>query len=381
MINKRLLTIQFILLFALLPFTGIRAQCVVYQDKQGQVLTTCDYYRETSGSVTPAHTQETYLGSPFMSFPVWQLGTIQLDKQGQELSCELAFNLVSNEVMCRFSGDSTTKLVIPEVFTTNGTTFTRQLIKLPGVKYHIYYTPLNAGKTRLLKSLTARLEDNHVNGPNRDIKGKYTTQTNYYIQQEDAQPQPVELTQKSLVNALSGPFVDAQAIVPSGLLSPQQVIALCQRYDSLNVIAQNRLAQLSWDKRLFLLLQHKIVYPGGVGKQGIYGRVYAGFTVDSSGRVGKVVLLSPDNIGFGFDAEVTKALSDLPVLESTSKGEYVVPIAFTFTNSREKSGPHVPVNRLPEERLANRTLLEEVVIPYTANNASITSREVWGYYK
>lgn len=379
MINKLLLRLA--LLFGILPTIGIRAQCVVFQDKQGQVLTTCDYYSETSKSITSTHTQETYLGSPFMSFPVWQPGTIQLDTKGQELICELAFNLVTNEVMCRFPGDSTTKLVIPEVFTTNGTTFTRQLIKLPGVKYHIYYTPLSAGKTRLLKSLTARLESNYTNGSNRDIKRKYTTYTNYYIQQEGAQPQPIELTQKSLVNALSGPFVDTQAFISAGSLSPQQVIAFCQQYDSLNVIAQNRLAQLSWDKRLLLLLQHKIVYPGWVGKQGIYGRVYAGFTVDSSGRIGKVVLLSPDNIGFGLDAEVTKALSELPTLASSSKGDYIIPIAFTFTNNKDRSGPHVPVNRLPEERLANRTLLEEVVIPYTANSTSITSREVWGYYR
>ncbi|MVM37743.1 hypothetical protein GO730_09245 [Spirosoma sp. HMF3257] len=71
----------------------------------------------------------------------------------------------------------------------------------------------------------------------------------------------------------------------------------------------------------------------------------------------------------------------LATVDPAFNGKYALPVAFTYTNTKEKSGPHVPINRLPDDRLDGRQLLEEVVVPYVVSTPITTSREVWGYYK
>ncbi len=321
------------------------------------------------------------MGSPFLTFPVWQPGKIQLDKHGQELNCELAYNLVTNEVMCRFIGDSTVKLITPEVFIVNGTEFVRQLIKLPGFKYHIYYNALSDGRIRLLKSLTGQLEAYYGKGDEREIKGVYKTLTKYYIQRGEDQPEPIELTKKSLLTVFADQSPALEPKIPNRLLTTNDIINVIHNYDSLVVVTKIRQSHLSKDEFFSQVLPTKITYPAWVGKQGIYGRVYAGFDIDTLGSIRNVVILSPDNVGFGFVQEVRKALETLSAVNPSFSGRYALPIAFTYANSKEKAGAHIPINRLPDDRLDGRTLLQEVVVPYVITQPLTSSREVWGYYK
>ncbi len=365
-------------------------QIAVYQDKKGQILTTTDAYATgRQYATTASHTQVTFLESPFFTFPVWQEGNVQLDKSGKELACQLAYNLVTNEVLCRFAGDSAVKVITPEVFTINNTKFFRLQNSIAGLDYRTYFSLLHNGPTKLWMSLSSKIEPRNSAEEIKsryykdlNIQGIYRTKTKYYIQKENAGPKLINLSKKSLLDALA----DQSQALDSKISSTQQlttndIIDLLNYYDSRVAAARENELHLSKEDVFKHILQNKIMYPGWVGNQGIYGRVYAGFDIDSMGLVKNIVILSPDNVGFGFTQEVKKALETLSNVDPAFHGRYALPVAFTYTNSREGKGPHVPVNHLPDDRFDHRTVLEEVVVPFVVNKAAIASREVWGYYK
>jgi hypothetical protein len=128
-------------------------------------------------------------------------------------------------------------------------------------------------------------------------------------------------------------------------------------------------------------LHNTITYPGTAWIQAVYSRVYAGFEVSELGAVKNVTILSPENAGFGFSSAVRQALEKLPRLGPGLAGTYALPVTFTYTNSLEKTGTHWPVNRLADEYLNGRTLLDEFVVPIVVSKPAISTREVWGYYK
>ena len=376
-----------LLLYALsMLFLKAQGQCIVHQEKDGLLLTTCDVY--SSGKTNVYH-QVTYLGNPFLTFPIWQEGQIRLDRSGKSLDCQLAYNLHTNEVLCRFVGDSTVKTITPEVFIINNTEFVRQRNILAGMDYRLYYSIIHNGPTKLLQSLSSQIEPmNSAEEINsryyRDliIKGVCRTKTSYYIQKGDGDPKLITLSKKSLLNALADQSQALESKVPARQpLTINNVIDILNYYDSLVVVARKNELHVSRSDVFKQILQHKITYPGWVGNQGIYGRVYAGFDIDSLGLVNNIVILSPDNVGFGFIYAVKKALETLSNVDPAFKGKYALPVAFTYTNSKENTGPHVPLNHLPDDRLNGRTLLQETVVPFVITQPVTSSREVWGYYK
>jgi len=360
-------------------------QCVVYQDKNGQVLTTCDFYNPAGKEGTASFSQETSLGSPFLTYPVWQEGKIRLDNHSQELTCELSYNLLSNEVMCRFAGDSTAKLVTPEVFTINGTEFVRQQNKLLGIDYRMYATVLYNGPTKLLMSLTTKVEPlkTQLGSDYRDLNiiGIYQTKTKYYIRKEDARPELITLTKSSVLPILYEQSEKMSAKLSTKQLTTDGVIEALHYYDSLMAADRASKLPLSTNPLFSRVLHGKILYPEYARSQGIYGRVYAGFEIDQQGNVKNIAILSPDNGGFRFDIVVKSALEKLPKLDPTLQGKYALPVAFTYTNTKQTTGPHVPVNYLSPDRLEGRTVLEEFVVSSTVSKSTIDSQEVWGYFK
>lgn len=371
----------FILVTVCLFLPKIYGQITVYQDKKGQILTTLDSYASGNRSLTPTHNRVTYMGSPFLTFPVWQAGTIQLDTKGQEIAGELAYNLATNEVMCRLMGDSTVRLITPEVFTINGKEFLREHHKLPGLTYQSYFTRLHGGQTKLLTRLSSRVEEMYNNAYNRDIQGIYRTQNQYYIQKGNAQPEFISLTKNSVLTNLYEQAEKIAARLPAKPLTPDDLTKALIYYDSLMAAERANKLPLLADPTFTQTLHEKIIYPNYARTQGVYGRVYAGFDIDERGRIKNIAILSPDNSGFPFDAVVRNALEKLPPVGPVCQGKYALPIAFTFTNSKETTGPHVPLNRLTEERLQDRILLDEYVVPAIVSKPVTTSREVWGYYK
>lgn len=360
-------------------------QTTVYQDATGQVLTTL--YRTTRSSIG-AYNRLTLLGSPFLTFPVWQAGKIQVDRNGQELACDLAYNMVTSEVLCRFPGDSAMRLVVPELFTIKGTAYVRLLSKVSGLSYHLYFTTVHEGQTKLLTSTTKRqeirtFEDNGYNsyGKDSDIKGTYKTLTDYYIRKGDATPEYITLTKNSLLTVLYEQSDKLAARLPGKKLTADDVANVLTYYDGLMAADRVNKLPLAVNPVFVQTLHDRIAYPAYAQNQGVYGRVYAGFEIDEQGRIRNITLLSPDNGGFGFEMVVRNALEKLPALSPALRGKYALPVAFIYANSEEKTGDHSPVNRLADDRLEGRTLLEEFIVKAIVTKPVLTSREVWGYYK
>ncbi len=380
-----------ILILGLLFLSSARvhAQFMVYRDEKGQVLTTVDNYATgLQYATTASHTKATFLESPFLTFPVWQEGTIQLDRSGKKLRCQLAYNLVSNEVLCRFAGDSAVKIVTPEFFSINNTEFTRLQNHLAGIEYRTYFSLLHDGPTRLWMSLSSRLEplnsaDEIRSRFHRDlsIRSIYRVSPKYYIQKGDSELSPVSLAKKSLLEVFSDYPAAIDAKIPDKSLTANDLLDAVNYYDFSAAEARKDLRNLPKDEAFKAMFRNRITYPAGAGYQGIYGRVYAGFDVDSLGKVRNVVILSPDNVGFGFIEAVKKMLERLSDVNPTFRGHYALPIAFTYTNSNDKTGTHWPLNRLADNYLDGCTLLAELVVPIAVAKSTISSQEVWGYYK
>ncbi|GAB3790594.1 hypothetical protein GCM10028818_60880 [Spirosoma horti] len=379
--------IRLILLLCTLsiPCLTSQGQIFVYHEKDGVVFTSIDTY---SPGQTGTYQKTTYLGSPFLTYPVWQKGQVRLDMSGKAISCQLAYNINTNEVLCRFKGDSTMKTITPEMFSFNGTEYLRKRGDVAGMDYQVYFSVIHNGSTKLLRSLSSQLEPlnsaeeisiRHYKDLN--VRGTYRVLTKYYIQKGDATPRLITLSKKSLLDVFADQSAALDAKIPSRQLTTTDVVDMINAYDSLVTVARENAGHLSKEEVFRKNLERKINYPAWVGNQGIYGRVYAGFDVDSLGIIKHVVILSPDNIGFGFIFEVKRALETLSNVDPNFRGAYALPIAFTFTNSREKSGPHVPINRLPDNRYQNRILLEEVTVPFVVAKSAAAPREVWGYYK
>ena len=186
------------------------SQCVVSQDDQKRVITTCKFYESNDGFLmnrpdrAQVVSQVVYLGSEYFSYPIWQDGTLEVGDAKKIVPCKIAFNLVTNDIRCQFEGDSSTYAVLPETFTINGTRFISQVSNKTGRPERSYYMVLYAGKTKLLNQLTCRLQvrENDVYTFDESFNGTFVQQKTYYIQRENGLLKPVDLSRKSVLNVL-----------------------------------------------------------------------------------------------------------------------------------------------------------------------------------
>ncbi|QJD79161.1 energy transducer TonB [Spirosoma rhododendri] len=377
------------------------AQLTVYQDRNGQVFTAIEEYGPGIINAT-AYKKLIYAGSPFLTFPVWQPGRVRLDEQGKYIACDVAYDLVSNAVMCRFAGDSAVKTLRPDRFIIGQDEFIRQQNRQANVDYKFYAKALNGGKTKLLLNLSkrgdiyARASSNTGYEKETNVNGGYVLQEKYYIRKGDARPEQISLTKNAVLAVL---YEQADKLAPrltARRPSPADIIAILPYYDSLMTVqwaaasAGNSVSDaayvagknsLSANPVFNQTLHNHVAYPDAAWTQGIYARVYAGFEIDQRGNVQNVTILSPDNVGTGFVETVRNGLKKLPTLDPALAGSYVLPVAFTYTNKNENGTTHAPINRLPNDRLAGRLMLEEFSVPIVVTKPVQTSREVWGYFK
>jgi hypothetical protein len=379
---------RFISILVLICFSGVVAwsQCITEKDVNGQIVTTCDVYRTEGGygqSNGPSHKKVVYLGTPYLTFPTWLKGTIQLDQGGQALACYLAYDVVANRVQCKFDSSLTISNVTPYSFTIHGMTFTRQVNSALGVDYQLYTTRLNTGQTLLSKRISSQLVTGSVdNGYTKSspFQGSYQPRVTYYIRKGDAEPESTDLSRKSLLAIL---HEQAEIMAPrlsNRTLTPEEVVQVLSEYDALMAVTNRQKPPLSADPVFNQLLHTSIKYPNQAWNGSVYGRVYVGFEINESGQLVNINTLSPPNVGFGLDDAVKQGLRKITKLKPDYKGTYCLPVAFTYTNTVDKHGPYTPLNVLPTERMQNRTLLTEVVIPVQIAKPVATTREVWGYY-
>lgn len=134
------------------------------------------------------------------------------------------------------------------------------------------------------------------------------------------------------------------------------------------VVAQHGNAPLDEDPVFQTVVSHRIHYPVKPAINAIYGRFYAGFTIDAAGHIQDISVLYP-KMGpqvskiYGFDYEIISGLKHMPPLRTSLAGDYVLPIAFCFTHYGERATPLVPTNRLPVGYdIGSRAMLNEVKI-------------------
>jgi TonB family protein len=365
-----------------LAFLTSQGQVTVFQDHKGQLMTRGDIYGAGVLNAT-AYNQYTYQGSPFLTFPIWQKGTVQVDKYGKEIPAELAYNLVTNEILYRSPGDSAVQIITPETFTILDTRFIRPQENLPGTRYRTYFTILHNGQTKFLKSLTGRLEGRNSadavrNGYDLDasISGTFHFKTDYYIQKGQAKPELVNLTKRDILSVLYEQADKLATKLPTKKLTVGNVSDVLRAYDSLMISDRSSKLPLLTDPAFTQTIHDKITYPEYAKTKRVYGRVYAGFDIDEQGQIKNIIILSPSTGDFRLDLTVRKALEKLPVLSTSSQGNYVLPVVFSFKKSKEDPEYHVPTYRLSDEQVKGKTLLEEFIV--LANTPSISVQEV-GY--
>ncbi len=386
----------------------IQTYLQVHRTAGGQILTTFNlnniyasskvYSVETSSKSLFAFAPQTrtYLGSPYLTFPIWQKGIIQFDQGGPTTAYELSYDLVLNRVGYRLPGQATGNYAQPYSFTVVGLEFTRHTNKLFGMNTPVYTTVVADGPAKLLKQVSNRLIAGYADYVYRqslpyEILGTYKTTEYYYIQKGEAEPALITLSTKSVLNTLHEQANKLAPMLSRDPLTVQDVKAALTRYNTLmeslwpdkvsGYKNPSRKVSISVNPLFTDHLHKKLVYPSLARADNVYGRVYIGFDVDEFGEVKQVTLLSPDNAGFEFDQAALRVLKKLPKLNAAYVGHYALPIAFALTDGEYAKELHMPVNTLPVERLDGRTLLEEVVVPTSGANPVSPAREVWGYYK
>lgn len=128
--------------------------------------------------------------------------------------------------------------------------------------------------------------------------------------------------------------------------------------------------------------EHQIRYPVKSANRAVYGRFFAGFTIDSLGHIRDVSVLYPKMSlrvarQYGFTTEIMAGLNRMPPLPPKCAGTYVLPVAFCFVHYGEGPNPLIPQNQWPPAYdLGNRTMLNEVRV--MAKSPSAT-RELNGF--
>ncbi len=354
----------------------------------------------SSGSISPfmslrspTKIPRNYSGSAYLTSPMWQEGTVRLTTSDESIPGKVAYNLVTNDVMCQFNEESKTRYLRPHSFTINGLPFTRYVKRILGVNYDIYVTPVYGSRTKLLKNITKELVFPEIDTRQQEDNqsyGYYKTKGNYYLQKGNAEPELVELTKEGLLHALYeqsdkiASFWSENSLTTNGLTI--NVIAKTLDYydllmgNSVKELVKERKAPLSVESVFVQSINKKISYPQKAKTDNVYGRIYVGFDIDELGVIKNITTLSPDNSGYGFDEEVKNNLKKLIGINSVYVGHYVLPVAFTLTNLKGTANLYVPTNTLSADRLDGRTMLNEIVVPAGVSTFA-TRHEVWGYYK
>ena len=223
-------------------FPGLaQAQCIVKQDSNQLVTTTC----MTTASKWQGYSVITniYKGSPYLTFPTWQKGSIQLEANSTPISCPVEFNIATNQVYCELQAGKPIS-VMPYRFTIENRTFIVYPIKVLGKKLPDYYELLHEGKINLLVQRKRVLmsafksrdiyqsQSNKYSGPNGEYNGSYEDKLKYYLQLPDSPPKAVELTSQSLLKALPGSSTFLRSRLSVNSLTVDKVIEALAFYDS-----------------------------------------------------------------------------------------------------------------------------------------------------
>ncbi len=343
----------------------IPGSAVVVRDITGRITTS---FRTKAGTTT-------YLGSEYLTFPIWQPGTMTLGSTGREISCRLCYNIYTDQLLYQLE-DSTVRQVFPDEFSINSALFIKQSLDGSARRRASFYLVRYAGSgaAKLLEHakclfLTASEYPFQYQDGRPPYDGYYKIESNYYIQKESDRLQLVDLTKKSFLTALfTEPYRQAPSISKEQL-TVHEAIGVVAYYDSLIVVEQAQKPALSKDRAFYRTLRTQLHYPKQASQKRVYGRVYIGFEINNQGQIKNIQPQSPDNVGYGFIDEVVGALGKIQNMDTAYSGSYILPVTFEYLKSTD-SGIIVlgPQTILPADHFDNRRLLDEVKISITNHN-------------
>ncbi|ADB36919.1 hypothetical protein Slin_0862 [Spirosoma linguale DSM 74] len=213
------------------------SQCRVWQDESRRIITSCQGDKPTKSSFLlnrldrgQAPGELVYLGNPFLTYPIYQEGTLELTPNQPVIHCQLAFNLVDHQVRCLLPGDSIERAVFPDAFTVNGRRF---IARAGSIGHRSYDEVLYTGKSKVLVRHRATLTVFHKEPYQFDepFDGAYTQNKRYFIELEGQPMQEVDLFKKSVLKILG----KASKLNGSGKLSnkltPTELIGAVASYD------------------------------------------------------------------------------------------------------------------------------------------------------
>ncbi|GAB3900031.1 hypothetical protein GCM10028803_22190 [Larkinella knui] len=228
-----------LIVFLTLPGLRSYGQCVVSQDAQNRVITTCRYYDAKGGFLmnrpdrSQAITQVTYLGSEYLTYPVWQNGTVESGASEKPIPCKIAFNIATNVIKCLFEGDETIYEVQPDAFTVNDMRFISRVSEKGGKTSRAYYLVLYAGKTRVLKQFRCTLSrtKKEAYASDEPFEGTFRQQKTYFIQRNNEKLRVVNLSRKSVLGVLDDQARRLDQYITQRKLDVYQLVDAVAYYD------------------------------------------------------------------------------------------------------------------------------------------------------
>lgn len=156
--------------------TVSNGQYIISNDADGNILTILEYPMTNRSPF-----RRRFFGNPYLTFPIWQPGTIQLTEQSQEINCRIVYDLVDNEITCQFDETTKSTAVKPHAFTINSVRFISRPKSFLGTVYRTYYAVLAEGETSLLKNYKRILITGKYKIKGQDVEGYYQDKDSYFI--------------------------------------------------------------------------------------------------------------------------------------------------------------------------------------------------------
>ncbi|GEM_PF-3247550 len=195
---------------------------IVRQDSAGRV-----YTMFNSGRRNPW----IMFGTPYLTFPTWQPGSVQLTDDSPMMPCSIAYDVLSNRVLCRFNQDTTTYVLKPVAFTIEGRPFAR----LSDKGYPFYYQVLHKGDAQLFEGYKRKAK--MVRPQSYDTSDALLVgyllgmERYYYLKLPNAPMRTFQLTRRSFMHAM-GDNVDTRLLPPGDTLSVADVVRVLADYDT-----------------------------------------------------------------------------------------------------------------------------------------------------
>ena len=223
-------------LLTLLP-SNIYCQCIVKQDESKNIITTCQGNTPTKNSFLINRQDQgqttgltVYLGNPFLTYPIYQDGTLEFATNQPRLSYKIAFNLVAQEVSFLLPEDNTEHAVFPDAFTLNGRHF---VSRIDSYGKRQYYEVLYGGKSKVLAHHTSTLTvfNKEPYQLNETVDGTYRQQESYLIELEGKSPQKITLSKRSVLKVLDTKINHALLVKTKDKLTLLELIGAVASYD------------------------------------------------------------------------------------------------------------------------------------------------------